>query len=85
MDDTYSKLLAQPAQAPIDRAALDRIVDAQFSTTSLEDLQRARHAQEIEQHNADIDARRAREQEIKLLAKKAGITTAALKRMIGRP
>lgn len=80
----FQALMAQPVQAPVSSTALDRLMTEKTAAVPLETLQAAHHAQQIEQHNAEIDKRNVRKRELKQLARKAGITVAALKRMMGR-
>lgn len=82
-DPVFETLLRQPVTAPVSRTALDALVRTQTNAVPVAVLEEARAAQLREQHNAQIDKRNAKKRQLKDLAKQAGMSTAALKRMIG--
>lgn len=81
---SYDTLMSRPVQAPISRTALDNLVRAQTATVPLETLRESLAAQQREAHNEAIDKRKAKKREFKKIAKDAGISTATLRRMLGR-
>jgi hypothetical protein len=83
-DATLATLLRQPVEAPISRAALDALVRTQTNAVPVQVLEEARAAQLIEQHNAEIDKRKAKKRQLQQIARESGMSTAALKRVLGR-
>lgn len=59
MKDLYHTLLSAPATAPINRQELDKLIHTHMNQIPVETLQQAAHAQQIEEHNAAIDKRKA--------------------------
>lgn len=83
-DQALAALLNQPVRNPVNKAALDKLVQHYTDAAPLDTLEKAHRVQQYDAHNAAIDKKKAKKREIKKLAKDAGISPATLRRMLGR-
>lgn len=84
IDTVLDTLLRQPVEAPISRSALANLVRTQTNAVPVNVLEEARAAQLRDQHNAEIDKRKAKKRQLQQIARESGMSIEALKRVLGR-
>lgn len=80
----FNTLMSQPVQSPVNRVALDKLVQDYTGRVPTDTLRASVQHQLIDAHNEAIQKARDKKRQFKKLAKDAGISTATLRRMLGR-
>lgn len=84
MGDIYDMMMKRPEAWPVNRVALDKLVQEYTGTVPTDTLRTSVQHQLIDHHNAQIDKRKAERKQLRQIAKQARVSVTTLKKMLGR-